>query len=368
MKHHDPEVRRHLLRPLVRRRILPAHSSRIETAFRELEERAIASALLPEMVAAQKQVRLDKQKDRWKDPEAAKSRIQFGAAMYLARRISFQEYIFLVAHASEGVHDGRINDGAYPELKSLSSSMRQVELAHGLTPGQYWLIKDAPPEYRRLSTKWNAAAHRRLSETVTELEGQAAAALFQSDTIKFKRLRERGRRSFFHKDELVPALADTIKRYEREARASAEAGAFTAAVTLLGASMEGLLLLRCLRSRAKASRIAKELPKKQRPRDPSSPARWSFDNLIQICLRAGWLPVVHTSAVSFRPDGLAHLLRQMRNYIHPGKVCADRPWIEAERRDFEDAEVIYTTLFSTVFRGAMLKQYVSEPSADEDNP
>jgi hypothetical protein len=61
--------------------------------------------------------------------------------------------------------------------------------------------------------------------------------------------------------------------------------------------------------------------------------------------------------LAVRPDGLADLLRHLRNCIHPGKVCTVRPWIEAEQRDFEDAEMIYTTLFSTVFNGAFLKQY-----------
>ena len=101
MKKHDPEVRRHLLKPLVRRRVLPSERRRIETAFRELEERAVANSLLPEMVAAQKKARSDRQRDHLKDPEAAKLRVQFAAAMYLARRFSLQEYIFLVAHAAE---------------------------------------------------------------------------------------------------------------------------------------------------------------------------------------------------------------------------------------------------------------------------
>jgi hypothetical protein len=162
-------------------------------------------------------------------------------------------------------------------------------------------------------------------------------------------------------------LTDTVKRDEREARVSATSGAFTAAVTLLGAALEGLLLLRCMKSQAKAIQIAGALPKRQRPRDQNSPSRWTFDNLIQVCLQAGWLPAIHTDAVEIRPEGLAHLLRQMRNLIHPGKVCAESPWVEAERRDFEDAEVIYTTLFATVFKGPLLKRYLEQSLRSPDD-
>lgn len=368
MKRSSPEIRRALLKPLIRRRVSPTTSTRIETAFRELEERAIASALLPQMVDAQKKARIDTPKGRWKDPEVAQSRVLFASAMHLARRISFQEYILLVAHAAEGVHDARIMNGDYPELENLSASMQQVQVSHGLAPDEFWSAKDAPPEYLAMSEQWDASAQRRLGEILIELEGSSAASLFHESQIEFDRLRERGRRSFFHSGELLHALADTIKRYEQEARASARAGAFTAAVTLLGASVEGLLLLRCLRSRIKAAQIASMLPTRSRPRDVNSPAKWSFDILIQVCLHAGWLPVIDTPTISIHPDGLAHTLRKLRNFIHPGKVCVDRPWIEAERRDFEDAETIYTTLFATVFKGAAIRRYAaSAPSIGDGN-
>jgi hypothetical protein len=157
MKPTDRTVRRHLLKPLVRRRVSPSQIARIETAFGQLEERALASAVLPEMVAELKRVRLEGKKDSWKDPDEAKTRIQLAIAMYLARRISLQEYIFLIADASEGVHQGRIIAKTYPELEQLAAEMRQIEADHGPTHGQYWLLQNAPAAYRGLSSKWSAA-------------------------------------------------------------------------------------------------------------------------------------------------------------------------------------------------------------------
>ncbi len=358
MKKHDPEIRRHLLKPLIRRTDLPAKENRIETAFSELEQRALANSLLPEIAIALKKDRSEK--DTWRNPDSAKLRIQLAAALYLSRLISFQEYIFFVAHAAESVHEGRILDGVYPELVDLFSSMRDIELSRGLTDDEFFPLKDAPPEYQRLNDKWVLAEDKRLGETLVVLEGALAATLFQNNRDEFDRLRERGRRAIFHKQELISALKDTIKRYEQEAQESAKVKAFTAAVSLLGAAMEGLLLLRCLLSKTKACKTAKELQRRKRPRDPNTPTEWSFNNLIHVCLYAGWLPDIQTPSISIKPDRLAHILREMRNYIHPGRVCIDRPWVEAEQRNFDDAEVIYTTLYATVFESKMLKKYAQE--------
>lgn len=357
MKQSSADVRRYLLKPLVHRRTSPAQHKKIEVALRELQERAAASSVLPELATQQKLARENRQKNHWEDPITAKSCIDSAFVMYLARRISLQEYVFMVAHYVEGVHEGRIASKTYPELEQISLGMRNIEQEHGLGPNEYWQTRDAPPEYRQLSSEWSAAADRRLTETMNELEGHEVASLFASNKGEFERLRERGRRSFFHKDELIPALVDTVKRYELEAKAAAQAKAFTAAVTMLGAAMEGLLLLRCLRSKTKAIQSAKVLPSKLRPKDPGSLTRWSFDNLIQVCLHAGWLPLIETTTLSIKPDGLAQLLKQMRNQVHPGRACSDRPWIEAAQREFDDAELIYATLYAVVFRGSMLRRY-----------
>lgn len=357
MKSSDPTIRRVLLKPLVRRRTSPAKQAKLDKAFQILEERAIASEMLPEYMVAQKKARANDSKSYRINPEFAKLRIDFSAAMYLARKLSFQEYTFMVAHVAEDVHDARLQDGAYPELNALSKSMLKIEREHGLSPDEYWSASEAPPDFLAVSVQWDIAERDRFKKTLKELEDWSVTDLFDRDRKEYDRLRERGRRSFFHKDEFKHALIDTIKRYERDAAASAEAGAFTAAITLLGAAAEGLLLLRCLRSRKKSSEVAAALPSKRRPHKIDDPATWSFDNLIRVCLAAGWLPAITTSTLVVRPDGLADLLRHLRNCIHPGKVCTVRPWIEAEERDFQDTEIIYTTLFSTVFNGASLKQY-----------
>lgn len=275
--------------------------------------------------------------------------------MLISRKISSQEYTFLVAIAAEGVYEGRMSEDAYPEIVDLRASIRSVEMAHNLGPNEYWNINEGPAEYQELNRKFEAAAATRFLETLQELDASDIADLLRSNRKKYDQRRERGRRAFHHKNETIPALADTVVRYEKEARRAASVYAYTAAVTLLAASVEGLLLLRCLRSKKKAAIVAGSLPKAKRPRDVANPAQWTFDTLIETCLVAGWLPLVTTDSTKIRPDRLAHLLRQMRNFIHPGKVATEHPWIEADDHDYTDAEIIYTTIFATVSRGRHLR-------------
>lgn len=356
MEKTDRSVRRALLKPIARRKPTPATPKLLASALDYLDKRALATALLPDLARVQKEAKEARSKESWKNPDAARISVAFAKALFLARRISSQEYTFFVAVAAEGVHDGRMSESAYPEISELMNRIRAVEVEHNLPDGHYWRLGEGPPEYLQLNTLFDDASQKRFGETLEELGAFDLATLFATDQAEFDRLRERGRRSIFHKDETIAALVDTVVRYEREARLAASTKAYTSAVVLLGAAVEGLLLLRCLRSRRKAQQVAAALPRAKRPRGHQNPCQWTFDTLIETCLAAGWLPDISTESTRVRPHGLAHLLREMRNYVHPGKVATQRPWIEAEAHDFADAEAIYTTLFATISRGKYLKR------------
>jgi hypothetical protein len=77
---------------------------------------------------------------------------------------------------------------------------------------------------------------------------------------------------------------------------------------------------------------------------------WTFENLIETCVSAGWLPSITTLDFELLTGGLAHLVRLMRDNVHPGKIARERPWWEAEERDYQDAKDIYVTLLSQVIK------------------
>jgi hypothetical protein len=341
----EPRVRRALLKPLARRKSRPDTSTLITAALHQLDRSAFAASLLPELAQLQRKAREAQAQKSWKDPALVQIMADLATAMLFANRISRQEYTFIVGSVVDGLHDSRIMDGSYPELEQISASIGLVEERHGLEKGSYWHPSEGPREWRELNSMYDAATHVRFVETLREVQCQDLAELYTSDREEFDRLRERGRRSFFHKDELPAALDDVIVRYEQ---------AYSAAVILLGAAVEGLLLRKCLRSKKKAAAVAAKLPKSKRPRDVDSPSNWTFDTLIETCLGAGWLPAVSTDSTKIYPDRLAHLLRGMRNQIHPGKVATERPWIEIDESEYAQAEVIYTTIFAAVSRRSPL--------------
>jgi hypothetical protein len=133
-----------------------------------------------------------------------------------------------------------------------------------------------------------------------------------------------------------------VIQYEADCRKAATARAYRAAITSLGAALEGLFVLRCIRSAKKALLVANSLQKRLRPR--GSITDWSFETLIETCSKAGWLPAVSTSMADYDPAALAHTLRRMRNFVHPARRARERPWSELDDADYRNADSIYVIL------------------------
>jgi len=342
------EVRRKLLRPLARRGG-GADRRALIAALQRLDDRALGEDILAQVREVVSKDRESRKSDAWKDPSTASRFVALARALYASRRISTQEYVYFAASPVHSVHEGRWLDGQYEkDLEGIHNAMDELRKAYGLSELEYWPVGEAPEEYARLDREYSAVLDRRFLETLREFGLNELGDLCERNTEEYDRLWERGRRSVFYQGELIPALRDVVIRYEEDARRAATAKGYSAAVTLLGAGVEGLLLLRCLRSKKKAGRTARELPKRFRPRYPDDPTTWNFDALIEVCFRAGWLPPVASAVADYNPAGLAHLLRLMRNHVHPGKHARDRAWIETDERDYRDAEAIYLILLFTL--------------------
>lgn len=342
----DALVRRSFLKPLGRRKASPASQAAFDKALENLESFALASHIAPLASERFKKLHGVKGKGAWKDPEYASALVDLSTALLHSRKMSLQQYVFNASYAASCVHEERLFKRDYPEIEAVSEMLRRIEQEHGANDG--WSIGEGPEEHRKLSKEWDLLSDKRFILTMTEIGAEDVASLYLDDRKEYERLRERGRRHVFQKGEIVASISDAVVRYEKEARSSASVEAYTASVILLGAAVEGVLLLRCLRSKQKAISVASGIPKKVRPSALDDFLRWNFDQLIEVCLAAGWLPPIEKIGV--RPDGLAHLLREMRNYVHPGRTARDRPWIEMEKEDYDQAEVIYTTICAATFR------------------
>lgn len=311
-----------------------------------LDARAIGTDLLRQVHALLPELRKDNTKHGfYADPEYITRYLAVVKALYENRRYSWSEYVFLAVSTIEAAQERKLMDGAFKaELAPIEAAMEEIRREHGLGPNEDFYLNHAPAEYRELNEKWDWVLEKHFLDSLHSFGLKDLAVLYENDRGKFDLARERGRRAVHHKDELVHALRDIVVRYEEEARRAATIGAHAAAVTLLGAGVEGLLLLRCLRSKNKAIRVAKALPKRNRPRQPNDPLTWRFEQLIGVCLHAKWLPKIDTGVAVYESGGLANMLREMRNHVHPARRAKERPWCEAEERDYADARSIYRLL------------------------
>jgi len=335
-----------LLKPLARRAASADRLKSLNRVLNRLEERAFANQQLKDLSDAAKATR---QKRGWyEDPEAVRTWIALIQALFNARRISGQQYTFLAASAAENVHYARISNGECADIAALEKEIDAVERSHGLARDEHWPTGEAPKEHDELTTKYGQILQKHFADVLSEFALDHIAALVRDDLPEFYRCRERGRRALHHKTAITPIILDIVARYEQEARKTASIGAFSGAVILLAAALEGLLVLRCLRSKRKAQQHAAALPKNKSPRYCDKPTTWTFEALIDTCLSAGWLPTVQMETTTVNPDALAHSLRSMRNNVHPGRMAKDRPWVEIDAHDYADADAIYTTLFATV--------------------
>ena len=343
------EIRRSLLKPLVHQSQLVADRKAIIKALGRLDNIALGNNLLGQLRDVVSSAQSDKTTKSWGDLVAAAKEVALAKALYDSRRISTQEYVFFAVSPVASVHDKRWMDGEYQkELGPISRAIDAIQKEHGLESDEFWPRDEGPKEYTRLNIQYESILDMKFLGVLREFGLHDIADLKEHNPKEYERLWERGRRSVFHRDEDALAIRDIVIRYEKDASLAASVKAYSAAVVSLGAGIEGLLLLRCLRSMQKACRLAKKLPRRLRPKYPGDPTKWTFEALIEVCLKAGWLPPVETSVARYNTAGLAHILRLMRNHVHPGRHAREKPWSETDEREYQDATSIYVVLLSTL--------------------
>ena len=234
-------VRRALLKPLVRNRQKVAKHKALLAALDCLDRRALSESAIPELRDAVLELRRHNPKISM-DKESIATWTSLIRTIYLAGRMSTQEYVFYVSCHIESIHESRMFDNKYEEINLIFTALDRIRQEHGLRQDEDWLVGEGPDEYNKLNKDFDIAESERLIATFREFEFHDLADLLVKNPTEYNRLRERGRRSAHHGDEQVYALMDIVKRYEEEARKAAAEKAYFAAVTSLGAGVEGLLL------------------------------------------------------------------------------------------------------------------------------
>ncbi len=349
MRDVDRNLKCWLTRPLTKKHKHINDLKSINAALDRIDRFALGEGMLPQVSSFFTEARQRRTVSSQRNPEYVKAWVNMAHSLYDTRRFSTQEYVFFVCLPVIQLHDDRWLSGQYnEELGPISEAIDAVKKKHGLSSDEDWYIGKGPKEDTNLNKKYGAVLEKRLIGVLREFGLNELADLRETQPAEFDRLFERGRRSFAHKGEYALALKDVIDRYVEDAHRAASANIYSSAVLSLAAGVEGLLLMRCLRSKHKACSIAKSLSKRSKPQITSDPTTWTFQNLIDVCSQAGWFRQVESKVAIYNPAGLAHMLRLMRNYIHPSKYARERPWSEIDERDYNDAEAIYVILLSAL--------------------
>ena len=341
-----PDIDKLLLKPLNRRREHALTRRRIREAVAAVDQVLASDQAMRTQRAAFDEARRIVAETAWKDPAAINAWLALVRSLFRSRRISWAHYVFSVGAAIEGVHESRWFDGAYDaELGALSRQLQELDEKPEFS-------QEDELEYSRLDAQYEQLLDAKLDETWREYDCADVAEIWRARRSEYDELRERGRRLVFHHDRPHHALRDVVEESYADARAAAAAGSYRAAVTLLGASLEGLLLLRCLRSRTRARRVAGTLPRRLRALAAKDLMSWSFETLIEVCDRAGWLPTLQSDLAVYAPSGFAHSIRGMRNWIHPAREAQERPWQGVFRPDYDLAHALYTLVAAAIQRPA----------------
>ncbi|HEY2615875.1 MAG TPA: hypothetical protein VGI78_00920 [Acetobacteraceae bacterium] len=168
----------------------------VVTALERLDERAIGEHDLPEIVASVSAIRGDRTPVSWKDPEAAMRSVALAKALYAARRISRQEYVFFASQPVEGIREARWLDGVCDaDLLGINQAMESIKQNHGLRPEEDWAVGQGLVDYVRLNEEYTGVLRTASNRTLREFGLDDLADLNEGDPDTFDRLRERGRRA-----------------------------------------------------------------------------------------------------------------------------------------------------------------------------
>ncbi|MCP0912903.1 MULTISPECIES: hypothetical protein [Legionella] len=292
------------------------------------------------------------------NPESLKQKLGKAKILFLARRMEEEQYFFYCLMLVERFFDDQWSSNKYKEsVQPLEQQMAKIRSNYQLREDEDWNINEGPKEYKQLQKEYDDLYNHYFINTLREFDLNEMADLKYNNPQKFDELRERGRRSIFHKDCKKEALHELVLNYEKEALSAAESKAFLSAIILLAAALEELLILRCYKSPKKAREVYNKVGEKFKSRRDSKndPSTWKFDCLIEVCFQAHWFKKIYRDEMELRPEKIAHHIRIMRNYIHPAKHIKDSPWRSTTQQDFEHVKSLYIFLLFSLKKSINIK-------------
>lgn len=277
--------------------------------------------------------------------ERATHYLDIAEARFNAGEISEEERAFHRRYALENlIYESRLLNGYYEDvLGPISEKIKKVQSDHGLTDDEYWPKGEGPPEYIELNAEYEQQLDLKLVEVFREFGADDLAEFFLNDRENFDTHSELGRKSIFV-DNDIARLNDLATGYEREALLSQENEAYLGASVMMCAAIEARLLVKCLSNDEKVRKAATELGLTNKVLKSKNPLAWKLETLIEISSQAGWIPNVETERFIFSGKGIAHLLREVRNRVHPHVQLKKKLGLSFGREQYKDVEAAHRVI------------------------
>jgi len=320
-------------------------SSDFVDAIRHLQFRAEKSLEAEGLRKAHGELRKLDFDDLSSEEERAKHYLAIAQARFSAGEISEEEFAFHRRYALESlVHESRWINGYYEDvLGPISEEIKQLQSEHGLTDDEYWPREEGPPEYTELNAEYEWQLNEKLVEVFREFGADDLAEFFLSNRENFDTHSELGRKSIFVDNE-IDRLNELAIGYEREAQLSQEGEAYLSASIMLCAAIEARLLIKCLSNEQKSRKAATELGLTNKVLKSKNPLAWKLKTLIEVSAQAGWIPNVETERFVFSGEDIAHLLREVRNRVHPHVQLKKKLGLSFGREQYKDVEAAHRVI------------------------
>jgi hypothetical protein len=119
---------------------------------------------------------------------------------------------------------------------------------------------------------------------------------------------------------IADRLLEVARSYHLEGQRCAKAKAFLAATVLEVSALEALLQAMCCMYMRDVGKTTVYRGKRFRDRRNRA-LEFTLSQLIDIAAELHWFPSKHATWAGMRTDlrGFAHAIREVRNYVHPGK-------------------------------------------------
>lgn len=132
------------------------------------------------------------------------------------------------------------------------------------------------------------------------------------------------------------AVEQHVKRVWKEIDICLNSQAYLAGLALCGAFLEGLLLAFVLDypDREELEKAVQRVETAFEKSLPSSPLRWTLEDLLEVAFEAGWIP--YQGDGSALGDWLKHYVKDLRNWIHPGFKAREYPRSRVTKKRLEE--------------------------------